>query len=171
MSQATPRVRVMIALVLARPLTPALAMLALCPPLAACGDSDRLSAGDYRGRLSALEKREEKAHRDVEKAFSATTVSEIKTRLSRFADDQEAVGDEVEGLKPPEDAEPANAQLASGSHQLADEIRAVVKDLPGARNPKAALRLVDKRLSHAAGSRKLDQALTKLKKLGYTKSG
>lgn len=140
----------------------------LCSLLAACGGSDRLSAEDYRARLAALEQREEKAHADVEKAFSATSVAEISARLSRFADEQEGVGDEVESLEPPEDAESANAQLASGAHQLADEIRAVVEDLSGVKSPKAAQKLIDQRLGDAAGSRDVDEALSELKELGYT---
>lgn len=147
--------------------------------LAACGDDDaqttttaaRLSKAAYTAKLAAIGKDQDRVHADVEKAFRAKTVAEIKTRLSAFADAEDAMGRTVAAIVPPADAATANAQLAAGARELAGQIRATVATLDEAATPAAALKAVDARLGKASGAAKLDAALSKLNRLGYTKSG
>ena len=154
---------------LARPLAVLLILLALSSAVAACGGSDRLSAEEYRAELASLNKGQEKPHTDVEKAFSATSVAEMRTLFTRFADSQDALGDDVAALKPPKDAESANADLVSGAHAFADNIRALVTALSDVTSPKAALKIINQRGANA--SKPLDDALDKLMKLGYAQGG
>lgn len=154
----------------ARLLTVAFALVG-CLALVACGGEDRLSADEYRAEFTKLGKQADKAHADVEKAFKAKSVEEIRTRMAHFADYRQGLGDTVADLEPPKDAEDANTRLADGAHQVADEIRATLPLLADAKTPEAAIKLLNQRLGKSKGTQKLDAALSELKKLGYTDSG
>jgi hypothetical protein len=79
------------------------------------------------------------------------------------------VGDAVEKLKPPKDAESANQLLARGAHDIASETRAVLPALASVTTPRQALTLLQQRLGSAPkGARELDQAVAELKTLGYS---
>lgn len=155
----------------ALPLATGFVLLVLPILLAACGGSDRLSAAEYRGRLAAVEQQVDKATADVDRALKAASIDEIRAGLTRFAAAQQQAGDSLAELQVPEDAENANAQLALGAHHLAGEVRATVAKLSGTTDPEDALKLINSRLDSASGARELDQALGKLRKLGYTKTG
>jgi hypothetical protein len=151
-------------------LVSALASLALA--LGSCGGDDkpdRLSASAYKAKIAALGKREDTVHAEAEKAFSAKTVAEISDRMSGFADGEDRLGDDLDAIRPPADAQAAHDQLASGAHQLAGEIRAALGRLNANMSAKTALDVLDKRLSKAKGAAKIDAALAKLSKLGYAK--
>jgi hypothetical protein len=135
----------------------------------ACGGSNRLSRDAYRSRLAKIAKEADVAHGDVDKAMGAKTVAAIRTRLKAFAAAEDQLGDEVAALKPPKDAAAANAELARGEHDLASEIRAMLPQVQNLTTPKAALSLLDKQLGNVKGGNEEDDALSKLKKLGYTK--
>jgi hypothetical protein len=158
-----------------------LAVLATVGLLAACGDgggnksngggagkaSERLSVAEYKAKLAELDKRETKVHAEAEKALKATDVDEIKSRLEAFAADQEKLGDDLDALKPPANAEAANAQVARGARLLATEVQAIVDTLSPNMTPKLALLVVENGLGRAKGSAELDAGLKALSKLGY----
>ena len=79
------------------------------------------------------------------------------------------MGDQVAALKPPKNAEAANALLARGEHDTATATRTVLPQLAKLKSVKAALSLLNKTQGNANGGRELDQALAELKTLGYTK--
>lgn len=144
--------------------------------LAACGDDDEdaatpLSKGAYTSRLAALGKQQDAAHADVEKAFKAKSVAQIKTYLDAFGDSQERLGDQVDAIEPPADARAANARLAAGAHELARQIHAAADGLDPGASTAAALKATDAKLGRASGAAKLDSALSTLNRLGYTESG
>ena len=151
-------------------------VLALGATVAGCGDngggdSQRLSPAAYRAQLAALGERAGKTQADVEKALKARSVSEVSTLIAAFGLAQQRLGDDVDKINPPADADAANTQLADGAHQFAAEIRATVDALSQAKTPKQAVALLDQRLGNASGVKKFDAALSELHKLGYTKSG
>ena len=90
-------------------------------------------------------------------------------RLSNFANATQKLGDEVAALKPPKNAEAANALLARGEHDTANATRAVLPQLMKLKSVKAALSFLNKSQGNANGGRELDQALAELKKMGYAK--
>ena len=141
--------------------------------VAGCGSSggSRLSADEYTARLASIGKEAATNQAAVEQALRATSVDEIHTRLANFADADDRLGDEVAKLKPPKNAESANAQLARGEHDLASDVRDILPDVSKQKTAKAALARIQESLGSAAGARELDEALTQLKKLGYTKGG
>ena len=145
--------------------------VALSLLLVACGDDDRLSAEDYRGQLSTLGDEQGRAIGDLNQALHSQSVDAILAGLEAFAQSQDSLGDAVEDLNAPEDAEGANEQLANAAHQRADEIRAAVDELSGVTDSKEAIHLVQERLGNSEGTQALDDALSELKKLGYTNSG
>jgi major membrane immunogen (membrane-anchored lipoprotein) len=162
--------RAIVRLVSVRNTSVVVALLGSCVLLAACGSSDRrLSANEYRARLTSLSQREDKAHADVEKAARSSSVAEIRSGLSKFAADQAANGNEVANLKPPKDAEAANALLARGLRDTSSEVRALVARLSRVKAPKAALTLINKTQTTRGGA-ETDRALSELQKKGYTKA-
>jgi hypothetical protein len=146
-----------------------LLLLGILLLVAGCGGSNRLSPGEYEARLKALDQEVSKAETAAQQAVqSAATVAQIRSALTRIASTQQHVGDEVAKLKPPKKAEAANALLARAAHDLAAEIRDVVKKLASVTKPQAALGLIQKEFQSARGAKELDQAVGELKKLGFS---
>ena len=152
-----------------RHLVGGMALLLLLALVAGCGGSSRLSPSAYRAKLATIGREANKAQAQVEKGLHATSVAEIRTRLSTFANAAQKLGDQVAALKPPKNAEAANALLARGEHDTASATRAVLPQLAKLKNVKAALSFLNKSQGNAKGGRELDQALAELKKMGYTK--
>lgn len=145
------------------------ALALVCGLLPGCGGgSSRLSRGAYRARLATLAKEANKVQTDLEKARQAKSVSEIEARLKAFASADDRLGDEVSRLKPPKDAEAANAELARGEHDLAAAVRSVLPRVAKFTSPKAAIAFLSTSLGNVKGAHELDEALGQLKKLGYT---
>jgi hypothetical protein len=139
--------------------------------LAGCGGGGgggSLSKSDYRAKLQAIGHEAQQAQTDVQKGLSAKTVPELHARLLAFAATSQHLGDEVAALKPPKDAEAANAELANGEHDSATAIRAAAAAIQNLKTPQAVIAYLQKSLSNAKGAHELDDALTKLKKMGYT---
>jgi len=138
--------------------------------LAGCGGSGQLSASDYKAKLAALNKEVDTAETHAQAAATqAQSVAQIRAALTQVAVVQARVGDAVEKLKPPKDAESANKLLARGAHDIAGETRAVLPALASVKTPRHALALLQQRLGSAPkGARELDQAVAELKKLGYS---
>jgi hypothetical protein len=150
-----------------RALATAGALVLPCALLAGCGGSGRLSASAYRARLVELGREATTAQTEVEKGLRAKTVAELRRRLRTFADAEQRLGDEVAKLKPPKNAEPANAELARGERDLANEIRAVEPRLAKLKTVNEAVRFLNKNVGSARGGREVDHALRQLRKLGY----
>jgi CheY-like chemotaxis protein len=96
-------------------------------------------AGAYKTRLATIAKEANKAQHDVEQGLQAKTVGELHSRLAAFAVGDQKLGDEVAALKPPKDAEQANAALAKAEHDNAAAVRALLPRVAKARTPKAAV--------------------------------
>jgi hypothetical protein len=110
--------------------------------LAGCGGSGRLSASGYKAKLAALNKEVDTAETHAQAAATrAQSVAQIRAALTQVAVAQDRVGDAVEKLKPPKDAESANKLLARGAHDIASETRAVLPALASVKTPRQALAL------------------------------
>jgi hypothetical protein len=132
-----------------------------------CGGSNRLSADAYRAKLHAINgevsKAEDQAQATIVKARSIHVIVGALTQVARAHD---RIGDEVAALKPPKDAEAANELYVSGSHDLADEIRAVLPRLSSLESPRKAQAFLG-RLGNAKGGKELDRAVAEWKQRGY----
>ena len=146
-----------------------IALVFLVSVVAACGGSGRLSASAYRAQLAKIGKQADKAQAQVEKGLRAKSVAEIRARLSAFANAEDRLGDEVSRLKPPKNAQAANAELARGEHDTASATRSAVAEVAKMKSVKEALSLLNSRLGNAKGAQELDHALSELRKLGYAK--
>jgi hypothetical protein len=147
------------------------ATLAFCVLAAGCGSSGggRMSASAYRSRLAAISHDADKAQSQVEQGLQAKSVALLRARLGAFATAAQKLGDEVAALKPPKNATAANAELAQGEHDTASATRAVLPKLAKLTSVKTALAVVQHDQGNAKGGHELDESLTKLKQLGYTK--
>ena len=151
-----------------RSLFAGIALVCVGALLAGCGGgSSRLSASAYRARLATLGKEADKVQGNIEKALSARSVAEIQARLKASAIADDRLGDEASSLKPPKDAETANAELARGEHDTAAAARSVIPKLAKFTSAKAAIAYLNS--FQPKGGREIDHALAQLKKLGYTK--
>jgi hypothetical protein len=148
----------------------AAALVTACALLAGCGSSNnRLSASQYKGRLATISHRADATEESLEKALTATTVAQIETRLQTFVTADQRLGRDVAALDPPTNAVAANAELARGESDTADEVRAMLPRLTGIKNVKAALALLNKHLNGARGPSEIDRALGRLKQEGYAR--
>src|ERR1051326_7062035 len=94
-----------------------LAVCGLAVGLAGCGGGSGVSKAAYRSELAKISKQSDSAHAAVEQgAPKATTGTQVQKVLRRFAGAEHRIGDEVSKLKPPANAEAANAELARGEH-------------------------------------------------------
>jgi hypothetical protein len=131
------------------------------------GESGESKAA-YRSDLAKIATEAGAAHQRVEQgAPTAKTVAQVQALLRRFASDEDKIGDEVSKLKPPKDAAAANAELARGQHDDADEIRAFLPKLAKFTSVQQAFAYLQG-IGKTKGGREGDEALTKLKQLGYT---
>jgi len=152
-----------------------LVIVTACAALAACGSDgsssgpSRLTATQYKQRLRAVSHREDRAHAALERAFRAKSATEIRRILSAFAADQQTVGAQLAALTPPQNAKTANAQLAGGFRATAAAIRRLMPRLAKAKTPKAEISLMMSAQGPQRAGHQVDAALTRLKKLGYTK--
>jgi hypothetical protein len=148
--------------------------------VSACGSSggvggtattgnSRLSASDYRAHLQTIAKESNTAQHAVEKGFQATSVPKLVTVLTAFGVAEKRIGDQVAALNPPTNAEAANTELAKGQLDTASEIQALLPKIKQMPSAKAAIAYLSKK-STTKGGHEVDQALAKLKQLGYIKS-
>jgi hypothetical protein len=137
--------------------------------LAACGGGGNgVSKDEYTSELATISKQAGTAHAQLERdGPTATTVAQLQTALQRFAGAEDRIGDEISKLKVPNDARTANAELARGQHDDADEIRALLPKLSKYKSVQDAFTALQ-HLGSSKGGREGTDALTKLKQLGYT---
>ena len=147
----------------------AVTIVLLCALVAACGGGggSRLSQSEYRARVADLGKQANAAQSTAQQALNAKSVPQLQARLRAFADAVDRIGDEVDRLKPPKNAEAANAELARGEHDSATEIRDALPSLSKFSTPAQAVSSLS--ALGGRGGHEIDDALAKLKKLGYTK--
>jgi hypothetical protein len=137
---------------------------------AGCGGSGRLSASAYRSKLATISHQANEAQTAVERrGLHAKSISDLTRELALFANASQRLGDEVKALKPPKDADSANALLERGEYDTATAVRTALPKLARMKSVKAAITYLSGSLGNEKGGRELDQAITQLKKLGYTK--
>jgi hypothetical protein len=152
-----------------------LALCVLVLGLAGCGGgsgntstSDRLSAAAYKAQLAKISKQADAAHGAVDRgAPSAKTVAQVQTLLRHYGAAEARIGAEVSKLKAPSNAAAANAELARGERDDAAEIQALLPKLAKFKTVQQAFAYLQK-LGHTKGGQEQDNAISKLKKLGYT---
>lgn len=87
--------------------------------------------------------------------------------LRRYGAAEDRIGNEVSKLKAPKNADAANAELARGEHDDAAEIHALLPKLAMFKTVQQAFGYLQK-IGHTKGGQEQDEAIAKLKKLGYT---
>ncbi len=147
---------------------PTLLVLAVALLVAGCGGSSRLSKPDYQKRLRALNAEVTKAlNATQQQVLHASSIVQLKTGLTSFADTAQRLGDEAAKLKAPKDAEAANGRLAKALHELAQEARGAIAKLAGVTSPQQALGVLAG-LRSGKGLEDLGFALTDLQQKGYS---
>jgi type VI protein secretion system component VasK len=139
--------------------------------LAGCGGgggSPRLSASAYKAKLTQIKQEAATAQANVAKGLQAKSLAELQQRLNAFSDDTQRIGDEVAKLNPPQNAEAANTELAAGLHETSRTTRTLSKNIAGLHTPTEAIAYIEHSPANAKGAHQVDEALSKLKKLGYT---
>jgi hypothetical protein len=136
--------------------------------VAACGGGSRLSQDAYRTKLAQVKQEAASAQASVAKGLQAKTLAELRGRLDAFAESTQRIGDEVAKLKPPENAEAANTELADGLHETARATRDASKQITGLHTPREAISYLEHSPLNQKGARQVNEALTKLHQLGYT---
>ncbi len=132
-----------------------------------CGGSNGLSADAYRVQVRAINDEASKAEDQARATIlQARSVDEIVRALTQEARAHDRIGDEVAALMPPEDAKAANQLYVRGSHDLADEIRAVLPPLAAAKSYTDALAFLAL-IASAQGGKELDTAVSEWKQKGY----
>jgi hypothetical protein len=104
----------------------------------------------------------------VAQGLQAKTLAELRGRLDAFAESTQRISDEVAKLKPPQNAEAANTELADGLHETARATRDASKAVAGLHTPREAITYLEQSPLNKKGARQVDEALTRLKQLGYT---
>jgi hypothetical protein len=137
--------------------------------LAACGGgSSRLSATAYRAQIAKIKQQAASAQGAVALGLQAKTVVELRQRLDAFATAIQHIGEEVAKLKPPKNAEAANAELAQGAHDTAIATRAASAKIAKLKTAQAGIAYLEHSVANAKGAQELNDSLAKLRKLGYT---
>ena len=142
-------------------------------PLAACGggSSSRLSAADYRARITKISQEASTAESHVALGLRAQTLAELRQRLDAFSADTQRIGDEVAKLKPPQNAAAANAELAQGMHETARATHKVSAVVARLHTPREAITYLESNPANNKGAHEVNDALAKLQKLGYASGG
>ena len=136
--------------------------------LAACGGGSRLSQDAYRTKLAQVKQEAASAQTSVARGLQAKTLAQLRGRLDAFADSTQRIGDEVANLKPPQNAEAANTELADGLHETARATRDASKQITNLHTPREAISYLEQSTLNKQGARQVNEALTKLHQLGYT---
>lgn len=85
------------------------------------------------------------------------------------ANAEQQIASQVRALKPPKDAQDANAELAVGAQDTAKATQKAAVRIGKFKTTRAAVASLESSLGNARGAHELDGALAKLKALGYTK--
>jgi hypothetical protein len=130
----------------------------------------RLSPDAYRAQLKTIGNESGKAQAGLEELlgsdFQSKTSAQLVTVLTTFAAAEKRLGDKVDALNPPQNAEQANSELAKGFRDTDSEVRAIIPKVEHLKNAAAGILYLHKQ-PPTTGGKELDAALTKLKQLGY----
>jgi hypothetical protein len=146
--------------------------------LAACGGSggssstqqkqEQLTAAQYRAKLAKVKVEAAGAQAHVGEGLQSTTVTDLKQKVDAFATATQRIGDEIAALNPPANAAAANTELAQGFHDIATATRAASAKVAAMKTAQAGISYLEHARGPVKGGHEVDQALTKLKNLGYT---
>jgi len=131
--------------------------------------SSPMSRAQYAQRLHAVAAQEAAAQLSVRKAAGATSVAQLRKTLSGFVGQQKAIAQELGALRPPADAVAANQLLAKGFGDNAAATAQALASIKNAASPKTALATLGRSRAGQSSGQEIDDALGRLKKLGYTK--
>lgn len=144
------------------------ALLAGALVVAGCGGSGRLSASKYRAKLLVVSRESNRAQTDVEKGLHAKSIKELQARMTTFANAEQQISNDVRALKPPKNAQDANAELAVGAQDTAKAAQAAANKIGAYKTVREALAFLSSTVANEKGAHELEDALAKLKALGYT---
>jgi hypothetical protein len=148
----------------------ALVLVAAAAMLVACGGSDRMSAGAYRGKLAAISRETSAAVEAVQKnAPRAKSVKDLQAVLTQFANAESHIANQVQALRPPKNAQAANEELAVGATDTSKSAVRAANAIGKLSSVQAARSYLGSHNGNKKGAHELDDALAKLKSLGYTK--
>jgi len=141
----------------------------------ACGGSSgsspttsaALTAPQYKAALAQIAHQESVAQRSVGAAFHAKTISALHRAIAGFAADQARVARELTALRPPANAVVPNSELAKAFSDNATATRAVLSRIDHAPSVTRALALIQAAKGPQQTGQEIDQALSKLRRLGY----
>lgn len=152
----------------------ALLLLTICSlavGLAGCGGgggAGTVSRSEYRSELTKISQEAGVDHQRVEAAAPrARTVAQVQAVLRHFAAAEDRLGDEITSLKVPADAQSANAELARAQHDDATAIRGILPKLARFTSAQQAFAYLQG-VGNTKGGQEGDDALARLRKLGYT---
>jgi hypothetical protein len=154
-------------------------MLASALALAGCGSSGTTSSSSttalsqpaYQAKLRAENAKVTVATKALQAALRSghATPTSAGKAINAYSGVQRQIGDELASLDPPADAQTANADLAKGFQDSADESAQLADQVAGAKSQAQAVAILKKFGESSAGGKEIDQALTELHKLGYKK--
>lgn len=127
-----------------------------------------MSAAAYRTTLHQIASDEAIAQHKVQRAFTAHTVTQVRSALQGFAADQRQVAGQLNALTPPADAADANAALAKAFADNSAAVGQALQRASSAMTAKQALAVIQRDRSAQKAGHEIDAALAMLKKLGYT---
>ena len=141
-----------------------------CSLPAAAASSSRLSASAYRARITQIKHEAAHAESNVALGLQAKTRRRAQADGStRSSPSTQRIGDEVAKLKPPQNAEAANTELAAGLHDTARATHAPSTKVAGLHTAQEAIAYIVHRPNNAKGAHEVNAAFAKLKQLGYAK--
>ena len=145
-----------------------LAVLVFCVAAGAASAADAaLTPKQYKARLQAIAAESNKSQAVIGKGLQSKNMAALLTALGQFAQLEDHLGMEVGALKPPPNAVAPNKQLAKGLHDIASAVRGVVVKLKGVTSITKATAILNKDTNGTKAGAEVDDALTKLGKLGY----
>jgi hypothetical protein len=146
------------------------AVLAGAAVLAGCGGGGGASGSTYRTALARIAEQQSRAEGAIERAVpKARSVKQITAALTTFAAAEHLLSTQVSDLKPPKNAVQANDELAVGLQSTSRSAQTAAAKIGTFKTPGQAAAYLQSHQGNRQGAQKLDDALAKLKKLGYTK--
>jgi len=140
--------------------------------LAACGggSSTRLTEAQYRAKMTKIEQEAADAASNLALGLQAKSVAELQHRIDAFSAATQRIGDEVAKVKPPQNAEAANTQLAQGMHETARATHVQSGKIAQLHTAQEAIAYLESTAGNQKGAHEVNDAFAKLRKLGYVRS-
>jgi hypothetical protein len=145
-----------------------LAVLVFCVAAGAASSADAaLTPKQYKAKLQAIAAESNKSQSVIGQGLGSKKMPALLVALGQFAKLEDHLGNEVSALSPPANAVAPNKQLAKGLHDIASAVRGVVVKLKGVTSITKATAILNKDTNGTKAGAEVDDALTKLRKLGY----